>query len=134
MDSHFHTVSLYFIWYTIIITHICTLAHRFRTFYDFGFVSLDILSVYAEDSGQYTCVAENALGQAQTNTQFTCQREFLTKHGGDDFVLSEPVFWVSFFSYSFAHQETLVRKKNGTLTKCCLLTTWLSAERNQFSS
>lgn len=26
-------------------------AHRFRTFHDFGFVSLDILSVYAEDSG-----------------------------------------------------------------------------------
>ena len=25
--------------------------HRFRTFYDFGFVSLDILGVLAEDTG-----------------------------------------------------------------------------------
>ncbi|KAK0408252.1 hypothetical protein QR680_003855 [Steinernema hermaphroditum] len=48
-------------------------AHRFRTFHDFGFVSLDILHVYAEDSGTYSCVATNALGQAQTDTSFTCQ-------------------------------------------------------------
>nr|CAD2187171.1 unnamed protein product [Meloidogyne enterolobii] len=52
-------------------------AHRFRTFYDFGFVSLDILHVYSEDSGQYTCVAENSLGRTETSTQFTCQPKSL---------------------------------------------------------
>ena len=28
--------------------------HRFRTTYDFGFVALDILYAYAEDSGTYS--------------------------------------------------------------------------------
>lgn len=49
------------------------LGHRFRTFHDFGFVSLDILDVYAEDSGTYTCVAKNALGQADSSISFTCK-------------------------------------------------------------
>ncbi|OZC07058.1 hypothetical protein X798_05950 [Onchocerca flexuosa] len=61
--------------------HICWLkdgkpiptGHRFRTFHDFGFVSLDILDVYAEDSGTYTCVAKNALGQADSSISFTCR-------------------------------------------------------------
>uniref|UniRef100_A0A915PRJ2 Ig-like domain-containing protein n=1 Tax=Setaria digitata TaxID=48799 RepID=A0A915PRJ2_9BILA len=47
--------------------------HRFRTFHDFGFVSLDILDVYAGDSGTYTCVAKNALGQADSSISFTCK-------------------------------------------------------------
>lgn len=51
-------------------------AHRFRTFHDFGYISLDILYVYAEDSGTYTCVAENALGKTETTTQFTCEGNF----------------------------------------------------------
>uniref|UniRef100_A0A158P8T2 Titin n=1 Tax=Angiostrongylus cantonensis TaxID=6313 RepID=A0A158P8T2_ANGCA len=46
--------------------------HRFRTFYDFGFVSLDILGVYAQDSGEYTCKAENALGSVETKTMVHC--------------------------------------------------------------
>ncbi|OXU24124.1 hypothetical protein TSAR_014966 [Trichomalopsis sarcophagae] len=41
--------------------------HRYRTAYDFGFASLDVLSVYAEDSGTYTCRATNKLGQAQSS-------------------------------------------------------------------
>ncbi|CAD5224123.1 unnamed protein product [Bursaphelenchus okinawaensis] len=48
-------------------------AHRFRTFHDFGFVSLDILHVYAEDSGSFTCVAENALGKAETTASLHCE-------------------------------------------------------------
>lgn len=50
------------------------LAHRFRTFHDFGFVSLDILHVYSEDSGIYTCIAENKLGKAESSVQFNCLR------------------------------------------------------------
>ncbi|PIO69613.1 immunoglobulin I-set domain protein, partial [Teladorsagia circumcincta] len=47
--------------------------HRFRTFYDFGFVSLDILGVYPQDSGEYTCKAENALGSVETKTKIDCK-------------------------------------------------------------
>ncbi|PSN37209.1 Titin, partial [Blattella germanica] len=41
--------------------------HRFRTTYDFGFAALDILTVYAEDSGEYTCKATNNLGSATSS-------------------------------------------------------------------
>lgn len=41
--------------------------HRFRTTYDFGFVALDILYAYPEDSGTYMCKATNAAGQAVTS-------------------------------------------------------------------
>jgi titin len=41
--------------------------HRYRTTYDFGFAALDVLSVYAEDSGTYTCRVTNKLGQAQSS-------------------------------------------------------------------
>ncbi|CAG0878668.1 unnamed protein product [Darwinula stevensoni] len=40
--------------------------HRFRTQHDFGFVALDILYAYPEDSGTYMCKATNALGEAIT--------------------------------------------------------------------
>ncbi len=40
--------------------------HRFRTTYDFGFVALDILYAYPEDSGTYSCHAVNQVGQTST--------------------------------------------------------------------
>lgn len=40
--------------------------HRFKTTYDFGYVALDILYAYAEDSGTYMCRARNAAGEAVT--------------------------------------------------------------------
>lgn len=51
--------------------------HRFRTTYDFGFVALDILYAYPEDSGTYTCVAKNVLGSTQTQ----CTLEVSGKSG-----------------------------------------------------
>uniref|UniRef100_A0A913I9R6 Ig-like domain-containing protein n=1 Tax=Strongyloides stercoralis TaxID=6248 RepID=A0A913I9R6_STRER len=48
-------------------------AHRYRTFHDFGFVSLDILHVYSYDSGTYTCLAVNKNGEARSSTKFFVQ-------------------------------------------------------------
>lgn len=45
--------------------------HRFRTAYDFGFASLDVLSVVAEDTGEYTCRVTNNLGQAHSSVVTT---------------------------------------------------------------
>ena len=55
--------------------------HRFRTTYDFGFVALDILYAYPEDSGTYTCRAINALGETSSTSNLVVQGKlfFLTK-------------------------------------------------------
>jgi hypothetical protein len=47
-------------------------ASRFNATYDFGYVSLDITHVYAEDSGVYTCRAQNAKGQAVSTGTLRC--------------------------------------------------------------
>lgn len=47
--------------------------HRYRTVYDMGFVSLDILYVYAEDSGEYVCRAVNKLGEDFTKATVSCR-------------------------------------------------------------
>lgn len=38
--------------------------HRFRATHDFGYVALDVLYTYPEDTGTYICKATNALGEA----------------------------------------------------------------------
>lgn len=40
--------------------------HRFRTIHDFGYVALDILYSYGEDTGTYMCKAVNEMGEAVT--------------------------------------------------------------------
>lgn len=40
------------------------IGHRFKSLYDFGYVTLDILYAYSEDSGVYECRAVNHLGEA----------------------------------------------------------------------
>lgn len=52
------------------------LGHRFRTTYDFGFASLDILTVYGEDSGTYLCKAVNKLGQSVSSVNISVKRNF----------------------------------------------------------
>ena len=52
--------------------------HRFRTTYDFGFASLDILTMYGEDSGTYTCKAVNKVGQAVSAVNINVKRKSLT--------------------------------------------------------
>lgn len=48
--------------------------HRYKALFDLGFVSLDILSMYAEDSGEYICRAVNNHGEAMTKAMVTCKR------------------------------------------------------------
>jgi len=52
--------------------------HRYRTTYDFGFASLDVLSVYSEDAGEYTCKATNKLGQATSSIKLGVTCEYST--------------------------------------------------------
>lgn len=44
-----------------------TIGSRFRTYYDFGFVALDIVHATTLDSGEYTVRATNHLGSAHTS-------------------------------------------------------------------
>ena len=45
---------------------------RFTQYNDFGFVALDIMYAYAEDSGNYSCVATNCIGQAISTCTLNC--------------------------------------------------------------
>jgi hypothetical protein len=49
--------------------------HRFRTTHDFGYVALDILYVYGEDTGTYMCKATNKLGEAVS----TCEIKVVSR-------------------------------------------------------
>lgn len=42
---------------------------RYRTMFDFGFAALDILTVNAEDSGEYTIKATNCLGTSSSSAK-----------------------------------------------------------------
>lgn len=46
--------------------------HRFRTTHDFGYVALDVLYVYGEDTGTYMCKAVNRLGEAMNTCNIRC--------------------------------------------------------------
>lgn len=51
--------------------------HRFKTTHDFGYVALDILYAYAEDSGTYMCKATNKKGEAVNTCQINVSCEFI---------------------------------------------------------
>ena len=53
-----------FIFFRYINGKAIKLANRIRSTHDFGYVSLDILNAYTEDSGTYMCKAVNQLGEA----------------------------------------------------------------------
>lgn len=62
--------------------NIVFLGHRFKTTYDFGFVALDILYAYAEDSGTYMCKAKNAVGEAVTTCSVKVEGKLGCAAGG----------------------------------------------------
>lgn len=47
-------------------------AHRFVLTHDFGFIALNILYMYPEDSGTYTLVVRNAAGEARSVADIDC--------------------------------------------------------------
>ncbi|XP_022670614.1 titin-like isoform X6 [Varroa destructor] len=49
--------------------------HRFKTYSDFGYVALDVLYMYPEDSGTFTVVARNEMGEARLSKQVTVQAQ-----------------------------------------------------------
>lgn len=50
-------------------------AHRFRPMFDFGYVALDLLYAYPEDSGTYTMVAKNELGEAESSLELVVTKQ-----------------------------------------------------------
>ena len=56
--------------------------HKIRPAYDFDYVALDLLTIYAEEGGVYTCHARNAYGEAETSASVKvsrkCLRNFFT--------------------------------------------------------
>lgn len=50
-------------------------AHRFHPMFDFGYVALDLLYAYPQDSGTYTLVARNELGEARSNVELVVGTE-----------------------------------------------------------
>jgi hypothetical protein len=51
------------------------LGSRFTETNNFGFVALDILYCYPEDSGTYTCRAKNIVGEAMTSANLSVHCE-----------------------------------------------------------
>jgi len=64
------------------LKNIVFVGHRFKTTYDFGFVALDILYAYAEDSGTYMCKAKNAVGEAVTTCSVKVEGKLCCVAGG----------------------------------------------------
>jgi hypothetical protein len=49
------------------------IGHKIKPAYDFDYVALDLLTIYPEDSGIYTCNARNVYGEAQTSATIRVQ-------------------------------------------------------------
>lgn len=60
--------------------------------FDFGYVALDILYAFPEDSGIYTLIARNELGEVQSNLELIVNSEkslYLDAH--------HPEGWIELF-------------------------------------
>ena len=78
--------------------------HRFRTVYELGFVSLDILYAYPEDAGEFMCRAYNRIGEDTTRGSLTCKSIcyfflFRPESFHPEFFRPEEIFQM--FSFSF---------------------------------
>lgn len=59
----------------MILTHLNLTGHKIRPAYDFDYVALDLLTIYAEEGGVYTCHARNAYGEAETSASVKVSRK-----------------------------------------------------------
>uniref|UniRef100_A0A1I7XKV9 Titin n=1 Tax=Heterorhabditis bacteriophora TaxID=37862 RepID=A0A1I7XKV9_HETBA len=50
-------------------------AHRFVLSQDFGYIALNILYCYPEDSGKYTLIVRNSAGEAQSTVDIDCRMD-----------------------------------------------------------
>lgn len=75
--------------------------HRYRNVYDLGFVSLDILYVYGEDSGEYVCRAVNDHGEAFTKASISCKRKHCDKRS-KKFIKYISIFLLQNYRLSFS--------------------------------
>ena len=57
--------------FTFFFFFVFLLGSRFTETNNFGFVALDILYCYPEDSGTYTCRAKNIVGEAVTSANLS---------------------------------------------------------------
>lgn len=64
-------IAFSFAFFLRCLTLVFCSGHRFKLINDFGYVALDILSVYAEDSGEYVARAVNELGEDITRCSIT---------------------------------------------------------------
>lgn len=81
-----------------------TIGSRFKTYFDFGFVALDIVGAYTTDSGEYTCRAENQLGSAHTSA---CVRVIATDSIYSESMHDGAMEQIHFLEDSSRHQRTL---------------------------
>ena len=72
--------------------------HRFKTTHDFGFVALDVLYVYTEDSGEYVARAVNDYGEDTTRTTLRC-KGIMQNHASK--MLADLIFQSSFYLFAF---------------------------------
>ena len=80
--------------------------HKIKPQYDFDFVALDLLNVYPEDSGTYTCTARNALGEATTTSTVKISGKDLSKI---DYGLIFFIKCTSIFLYFCIGYKTLIK-------------------------
>ena len=60
-------------WPPIPVCLVCVTGHKFKPMHDFGYVALDILYTYPEDSGTYTVQAHNKHGSDTTQATVFCK-------------------------------------------------------------
>ncbi|CAG2164046.1 unnamed protein product [Oppiella nova] len=113
--------------------HPITVGHRFRPQFDFDFIALDILCVYPEDSGLYTCKAKNMFGEAVSSCNLIC-------HGKSQRIVYETQMSDSFVNIRQLEERNRRLAKDSSVTeeihktKPKFLTKFRDLELNEFQS
>lgn len=102
-------------------------ANRIQTYHDFGYVALDILSVRGEDSGTYTVVARNALGEAQLSASMVVESKFPKfTHN----CMCSIAFFFSTLEHRYKQHASRCLRQNATTRTTTICGTAISNRRN----